>query len=171
MTLLLHLADFNERRWAEGFAAALPGRKVVTRADSYDPDEVEYIFIWKPKPDAFEGLHKLKAILSLGAGGDALVRNPTRPPDGPSYWGWGAALVAQVAGRSLPGGLRPLVARYSHSIVPGGLDVTSSVTRLISLTSFVIRVEIFSSTSYGRRAQSAVIASSEVTGRRTTGWP
>ena len=24
MTLLLHLADFNERRWADGFAAALP---------------------------------------------------------------------------------------------------------------------------------------------------
>lgn len=49
MTLLLHLSDFNERRWADGFAAALPGRKVVTRADSYDPDEIEYIFIWKPK--------------------------------------------------------------------------------------------------------------------------
>lgn len=83
MTLLLHLADFNERRWADGFAAALPGRKVVTRADSYDPDEIEYIFIWKPKPDAFEGLHKLKAILSLGAGVDALLRNPSRPKDVP----------------------------------------------------------------------------------------
>jgi glyoxylate/hydroxypyruvate reductase A len=83
MTLLLHLADFNERRWADGFAAALPGRKVVTRADSYDPDEIEYIFIWKPKPDAFEGLTRLKAILSLGAGVDALLRNPSRPRDVP----------------------------------------------------------------------------------------
>ena len=31
---------------------------------------------------------------------------------------------------------------YSHSMVPGGLLVTSSVTRLISRTSLVMRVEI-----------------------------
>lgn len=79
MTLLLHLADFNERRWADGFAAALPGRKVVTRADRYDPAEIEYIFVWKPKPDAFEGLTNLKAVLSLGAGVDALLRHPNLP--------------------------------------------------------------------------------------------
>jgi predicted transcriptional regulator len=36
---------------------------------------------------------------------------------------------------------------YSHSIVPGGLLVTSSTTRLTSRTSFVMRVEIRSSTS------------------------
>lgn len=79
MTLLLHLADFNERRWADGFAAALPGMRVVTRADEYEPDEIDYIFIWKPLPDAFAGLTRLKAILSLGAGVDALLRNPSRP--------------------------------------------------------------------------------------------
>ncbi len=60
---------------------------------------------------------------------------------------------------------------YSHSMVPGGLLVMSTVTRLISSTSLVMRVEIFSSTSYGRRAQSAVMASSLVTGRSTTGCP
>ncbi len=37
--------------------------------------------------------------------------------------------------------------RYSHSMVPGGLDVTSRTTRLTSRTSLVIRVEIFSRTS------------------------
>lgn len=79
MTLLLHLSDFNERRWADGFAAALPGRKVVTRADSYDPDEIDYIFIWKPKAEAFDGLNNLKAVLSLGAGVDALLRHPRLP--------------------------------------------------------------------------------------------
>ena len=60
---------------------------------------------------------------------------------------------------------------HSHSMVPGGFEVMSRVTRLTSGTSLVIRVEIFSSRSNGRRAQSAVIASSEVTGRSTTGWP
>ena len=60
-------------------------------------------------------------------------------------------------------------APHSHSIVPGGLLVTSRTTRLISGTSFVIRVEMCASTSYGSRVQSAVIASSDETGRKTTG--
>lgn len=79
MTLLLHLADFNERSWADRFAAALPGRRVVLRTDDYDPAEVEYIFIWKPKAEAFDGLNNLKAVLSLGAGVDALLRHPHLP--------------------------------------------------------------------------------------------
>ena len=60
---------------------------------------------------------------------------------------------------------------YSHSIVAGGLLVTSSTTRFTSGTSLVTRVEIRASTSSGSRAQSAVIASSLVTGRSTMGWP
>ena len=83
MTLLLHLANFNERRWAEGFAAALPETRVVTRADAYDPAEISYIFTWKPRPDAFEGLSNLKAVLSLGAGVDALLQHPNLPKDVP----------------------------------------------------------------------------------------
>lgn len=58
---------------------------------------------------------------------------------------------------------------YSHSIVPGGLLVTSRTTRLTSDTSFVIRFEIFASVSYGIRVQSAVMASSDDTGRSTIG--
>src|SRR5262249_61870894 len=60
---------------------------------------------------------------------------------------------------------------YSHSIVPGGLLVTSSTTRLISGTSLVIRVEIRAISSYGSRDQSAVMASSLETGRSTIGCP
>jgi len=56
-------------------------------------------------------------------------------------------------------------------MVPGGLLVTSSTTRLTSRTSLVMRVEMVDSTSYGRRVQSAVIASSDETGRSTIGWP
>lgn len=78
-TLLLHLADFDERSWARGFAAALPDHRVVLRSDAYDPAETDYIFIWKPKLDAFEGLTNLKAVLSLGAGVDALLRHPRLP--------------------------------------------------------------------------------------------
>lgn len=81
--LLLHLADFNERRWADRFAAALPGHRVVLRGDDFDPAKVDYVFIWKPKPEAFEGLTNLRAVLSLGAGVDALLRHPGLPPNVP----------------------------------------------------------------------------------------
>jgi len=70
---------------------------------------------------------------------------------------------AETAGHGLPD--------YSHSMVPGGLLVMSRATRLTPGTSLVIRVEIVASTSYCTRTQSAVIASSEDTGRSTTGWP
>jgi len=60
---------------------------------------------------------------------------------------------------------------YSHSMVPGGLLVTSSTTRFTSRTSFVMRVEMRAITSYGSRDQSAVIASSLDTGRSTIGCP
>lgn len=43
--------------------------------------------------------------------------------------------------------LQHLAGGHSHSMVPGGLLVTSSTTRLTSATSLVTRVEIRSSTS------------------------
>lgn len=77
--LLLHLSDVNEASWAEKLAAALAPYPVVRRGDDFDPADVHYVFVWKPKPDAFEGLTGLKAMLSLGAGVDALLKHPSLP--------------------------------------------------------------------------------------------
>src|SRR5215471_4653850 len=78
---------------------------------------------------------------------------------------------ALPVGLTIPMGVSRNAAGYSHSMVPGGLLVTSSTTRLISGTSLVIRVAIVVRTASGSRAQSAVMASSLVTGRSTTGCP
>src|SRR6516164_11070550 len=78
---------------------------------------------------------------------------------------------ALPVGLTIPTGVSRNAAGYSHSMVPGGLLVTSSTTRLISGTSLVIRVAIVVSTGSGTLAQSAVMASSLVTGRSTTGCP
>ena len=80
--LLLHLSDVDEASWAGKLRAALAPYPVVRRGDDFDPAAVRYIFVWKPRPDAFEGLSGLKAILSLGAGVDALLQHP-RLPDAP----------------------------------------------------------------------------------------
>ncbi|WMT91761.1 glyoxylate/hydroxypyruvate reductase A [Pelagibacterium sp. H642] len=79
MALLLHLTGIDESGWARGFKEALPGYRVLTRAEQYDPAEIEYVFAWRPAPNAFEGMSNLKAILSLGAGVDALMAHPALP--------------------------------------------------------------------------------------------
>ncbi|MCP8885246.1 glyoxylate/hydroxypyruvate reductase A [Devosia sp. XJ19-1] len=80
--LLLHLSDVDEASWARAFAEALAPYPVVRRGDDFDPKDIRYIFVWKPKPDAFDGLTNLKAVLSLGAGVDALLKHP-KLPDAP----------------------------------------------------------------------------------------
>ncbi|WP_052715981.1 2-hydroxyacid dehydrogenase [Devosia chinhatensis] len=80
--LLLHLSDVDEASWARAFAEKLAPYPVVRRGDDFDPADVRYIFVWKPGPDAFNGLTNLAAIFSLGAGVDALLRHP-RLPDVP----------------------------------------------------------------------------------------
>lgn len=79
MAMLLHLTGIDEARWAEGFRAALPGYRIILSSETYDPAEIEYVFTWKPAADAFEGLTNLRAILSLGAGVDALLQHPALP--------------------------------------------------------------------------------------------
>ena len=86
--------------------------------------------------------------------------------------GIGRPAVAEGVGvaraRRLPRSPFVRSSAYSHSIVPGGLLVMSSTTRLTSRISLIIREEIRSRRSYGSRAQSAVMASSEVTARTAT---
>ncbi|SDT06478.1 hypothetical protein SAMN05444162_2988 [Paenibacillaceae bacterium GAS479] len=61
-----------------------------------------------------------------------------------------------------------LLSAYSHSIVAGGLEVMSYTMRLTLSTSLTMRTLIFSSTSQGIRAQSAVMPSMDVTARMPT---
>ncbi len=73
----------------------------------------------------------------------------------------GLHAAAAAAGRSVK-------SAYSHSMVAGGLEVMSYTTRLTLSTSLTMRTEIFSSTSQGMRAQSAVMPSMDVTARMPT---
>ncbi|WP_404400024.1 2-hydroxyacid dehydrogenase [Pelagibacterium halotolerans] len=79
MALLVHLPGLDASPWVEGFRRALDGYPVYGDDDIVPRSEVRYLFAWKPAPDAFEGLDNLKAIFSLGAGVDALLRHPNLP--------------------------------------------------------------------------------------------
>ena len=59
---------------------------------------------------------------------------------------------------------------HSHSIVPGGFDVTSYTTRLIPRTSLMIRVATFPRKPMSKGKKSAVMPSTEVTARSAQTW-
>ena len=59
---------------------------------------------------------------------------------------------------------------YSHSMVAGGFELTSYVTRFTPFTSLMTRFEIRASTSVGNGYQSAVMPSRLVTARSATTW-
>jgi glyoxylate/hydroxypyruvate reductase len=77
--MLLHVTDVDEASWAESFRKALAPYPVVRRGDAFNPADVRYLFVWKPQADAFDGLTGLDAILSRGAGVDALLKHPNLP--------------------------------------------------------------------------------------------
>src|SRR2546425_7120071 len=61
-----------------------------------------------------------------------------------------------------------LSSRYSHSIVAGGLELTSYATRFTPRTSLMMRLEILPRTSCGNGNQSAGMPSRLVTARSAT---
>ena len=67
-------------------------------------------------------------------------------------------------GSSTSSATKPVV--YSHSIVAGGLELTSYTTRFTPSTSLAIRLDTRASTSGGNGYQSAVIPSRLVTALR-----
>jgi len=80
--LLLHLQEVDEKLWAKRLGKLLGDYKIVTRGDDFNPDDIRYIFVWKPEENAFDGLNNLKAVLCLGAGVDALLTHPNLPKSG-----------------------------------------------------------------------------------------
>jgi glyoxylate/hydroxypyruvate reductase len=81
--LLLHLSDVDEKHWMAELGALLGDYPIVRRNDEFNPADIRYIFVWKPLDNAFDGLSGLKAVLSLGAGVDALLRHPNLPRNVP----------------------------------------------------------------------------------------
>ncbi|WP_027833953.1 2-hydroxyacid dehydrogenase [Maritalea myrionectae] len=83
MTLLVHLGGIDEQEWADAFQAKMPDLKIVTSSDAFDPAEIKYLYVWKPRDDVFDGLDNLEAIFSLGAGVDPILKHPHLPQNVP----------------------------------------------------------------------------------------
>ena len=84
MTLLLAIqqsgGNWSPAAWLKRFRQHYAnGPVLVAGVDSYDPSAVRYIAAWKPDPGLIARHPKLEVIFNLGAGVDALLKDPTLP--------------------------------------------------------------------------------------------
>ena len=84
MAFLFILPTWPVDVWTSAMRKVAPGLDVRTWPDHMgDVSKIEYTAAWLPPPNIVRSLHNLKVIFSLGAGVDAILRDPTLPADTP----------------------------------------------------------------------------------------
>lgn len=69
--------------WAAALKTAAPDLDVRVWPEVGNPADIEYAAAWLPPPNVMKAFPNLKLICSLGAGVDAILGDPTLPPDVP----------------------------------------------------------------------------------------
>lgn len=78
MRVLVHSEDGDT--WRQSLAERLPEADVITSsAPAEQRREADYLAVWKPSAELLREPIKLKGIVNLGAGVDALLNNPGLP--------------------------------------------------------------------------------------------
>ncbi len=65
--------------WVDELARRLPDLAVRVWPEPGDPADIDMALVWKPPPGLLAGLPNLKLVLSLGAGVEPLLLDPTLP--------------------------------------------------------------------------------------------
>jgi glyoxylate/hydroxypyruvate reductase A len=79
VALLFLSPDDPAEPWREELRARLPELEVRIWPEIGDPGEIEFALVWRAPPGELARYPNLKAILSLGAGIEWLVADPTLP--------------------------------------------------------------------------------------------
>src|SRR2546430_6099381 len=82
LAILVHggTENWSPARWKSRFDAVCGDRRVLLLpSPDFDPAEVHYAAVWKPKPGELAGFPNLRAIFNLGAGVDALIADRSLP--------------------------------------------------------------------------------------------
>ncbi|MCH4562437.1 glyoxylate/hydroxypyruvate reductase A [Halomonas sp. EGI 63088] len=78
MRVLLHIDDAET--WRDALAQRLPNAEIVTSdAPAEERRDMDYLAVWKPPTELLREQTRLKGIVNLGAGVDALLGNPGLP--------------------------------------------------------------------------------------------
>ena len=83
LALLVHggTENWSPQRWKSRFDDVCEGRPVLLLLPdtSFDPAEVHYAAVWKPRPGELAAFPNLRVIFNLGAGVDALMADRSLP--------------------------------------------------------------------------------------------
>lgn len=79
MALLFYSNDDDPEAWRRELARRLPDLDFRLWPETGDPSEITMALVWLPPPGLLAGLPNLRAIFSLGAGVDAMLRDTTLP--------------------------------------------------------------------------------------------
>ncbi len=72
--------NWSPVRWKNRFEAVCPDRRVLQLPEAaFDPAEVHYAAVWKPRPGELAAFPNLRVIFNLGAGVDALMADTSLP--------------------------------------------------------------------------------------------
>lgn len=82
-TFLFVTPTWDGQHWAGEMRKAAPAMDVRVWPETGDPATIDYVAAWLPPPDVVRSLAKLKVIFSLGAGVDAILKDPTLPENVP----------------------------------------------------------------------------------------
>jgi glyoxylate/hydroxypyruvate reductase A len=82
LALLIHggTENWSPERWKGRFDQLCRDRRVLLMPDvAFDPAEVHYAAVWKPRPGELAAFPNLRVIFNLGAGVDALMADSSLP--------------------------------------------------------------------------------------------
>src|ERR1019366_2580846 len=82
LALLIHggTENWSPQRWKSRFDEVCGDRPVLLMPDvAFDPAEVHYAAVWKPRPGELAAFPNLRVIFNLGAGVDALMADKSLP--------------------------------------------------------------------------------------------
>jgi glyoxylate/hydroxypyruvate reductase A len=82
LALLIHggTDNWSPERWKHRFDEVCGDRRVLLLPDAgFDPAEIHYAAVWKPRPGELAAFPNLRVIFNLGAGVDALMADSSLP--------------------------------------------------------------------------------------------
>ena len=83
MALVFYSESDRFGPWRDALAEAVPDLVVLDWDEVRDPAAIEFALVWTPPRGSLRRFPNLKAILNLGAGVDALLKDPDLPPGVP----------------------------------------------------------------------------------------
>ena len=83
MALALCITQWDVASWLDRLRRLAPGRDIRAWPDLGNPADITYAAVWKQPPGLLASFRNLKGIISLGAGVDHVLSDPSFPKDVP----------------------------------------------------------------------------------------